>query len=64
MTRTLDLEREKQRNKNSDLIIEIEELKKENKGKDMMIFEMEDIIEQLKHQQKDQISHERKRIIS
>ena len=63
MARTLEVEREKQKHKHLDLLNELEELKKENKAKDLMAFEMEDVIEHLKKQQKEQISLERKRVV-
>lgn len=60
----MEAEREKQRYKTNELLSELEEVKKESKAKDMIIFELEDDIQRLKTQYKDQIQIDRKKIVA
>ena len=60
--RNVEIEREKQRVRHSELLSEIEQLRKENKSKDLIVFDMEDQLSRQKQQLKEQSSQERKRI--
>jgi hypothetical protein len=64
LSRTTELERERLRLKQSELLAEVEELRKDNKSKDILIFEMEDELEHKASQLKEQFLLEKRKIIT
>jgi hypothetical protein len=64
LSRPTELERERLRLKQSELLAEVEELRKDNKSKDILIFEMEDELEHKASQLKEQFLLEKRKIIT
>lgn len=61
ITRTLQIEREKHRQRVADLTNELQDLRRESKAKDLQLFEMEDEVQAMKTQLREQYLQEKKK---
>jgi chromosome segregation ATPase len=64
LARSLEAEREKQRHRVGELSAELEELRRECKAKDLQLFEIEDEVEVLRSQLREQYLQEKKKTVA